>query len=106
LLSLSQSCAISAASGSSAPDEYPAGSRIEWNHFENAFRERRTGELEPWVDIRTRAAMVWWLAAVPRARLEAAGTDPERVLAQLSIPPAPTRTTRRCFLESGGALTR
>lgn len=53
----------------------------------NAYRERQTEALQPWVETRTQAALAWWLAALPREDLAAAGLDPQAVHAQLSIPP-------------------
>jgi len=52
----------------------------------NAYRERNNESLEPWVETRTQAALAWWLAALPRADIEAADIDPEAVHAHLFIP--------------------
>jgi hypothetical protein len=53
----------------------------------DAYRERRTDEFEPWVETRTQAALAWWLAQLPADDVERAGVDPDRVHAQLIIPP-------------------
>jgi len=53
----------------------------------DAYRERRTDEFEPWVETRTQAALAWWLAQLPADDAERAGLDPDRVHAQLIIPP-------------------
>jgi len=53
----------------------------------NAYRERTSEALEPWVETRTQAALAWWLATLPREAVKAAGIDPERVHARLFIAP-------------------
>ena len=53
----------------------------------DAYRERRTGEFQPWVETRTQAALAWWLARLSAEDVEKASVDPERVHAQLIIPP-------------------
>ena len=52
----------------------------------NAYRERNKEALEPWSETRTQSALAWWLATLPPADIKAAGIDPERVHALLSIP--------------------
>ena len=51
------------------------------------YRERRTRELEPWIETRTQAALAWWLGRLDPADIAAAGIDPEKVHAQLWIAP-------------------
>jgi uncharacterized protein len=51
------------------------------------YRERLGYEVEPWIETRTQAALAWWLAGLPETEIAAAGIDPARVEAQLSIPP-------------------
>ena len=53
----------------------------------DAYRERRMDEFDPWVETRTQAALAWWLAQLPADDIERAGVDPDRVHAQLLIPP-------------------
>lgn len=53
----------------------------------DAYRERRTLELDAWVETRTQAALAWWLAQLDEREVEAAGIDPDRVHARLWIEP-------------------
>jgi uncharacterized protein len=53
----------------------------------DAYRERRTGDLEPWVETRTQAALAWWLDRLDPADIAAAGIDPAKVHVQLRIEP-------------------
>ena len=53
----------------------------------DAYRERKTDELNPWTETRTQSALAWWLMQSPRADLAAAGIDPRRVHATLAIRP-------------------
>jgi hypothetical protein len=52
-----------------------------------AYRERRTDELEPWIETRTQAALAWWLARLPAMDVDRAGIDPALVHRRLSIAP-------------------
>ncbi|AGA33725.1 protein of unknown function DUF255 [Thioalkalivibrio nitratireducens DSM 14787] len=51
------------------------------------YRERIGSELEPWVEVRTQAALAWWLARLPDTVITAAGIDPDRVHAHLRLVP-------------------
>ena len=53
----------------------------------DAYRERRSDELEPWIETRTQAALAWWLSRLDPTDIEDAGIDPDRVHAQLWIAP-------------------
>ena len=53
----------------------------------DAYRERNTEELEPWIETRTQAALAWWLAQLRPADIESAGIDAKRVHAKLIIQP-------------------
>ncbi|AHE97996.1 hypothetical protein THITH_06720 [Thioalkalivibrio paradoxus ARh 1] len=51
------------------------------------YRERIGSELDPWVEVRTQAALAWWLAGLPDEMVTAAGIEPDRVHAQLRLVP-------------------
>ena len=51
------------------------------------YRERRTLELEPWIETRTQAALAWWLNRLDPADISAAGIHPDQVHAELWIAP-------------------
>jgi len=53
----------------------------------DGYRERRTPELEPWIETRTQAALAWWLARVAPDRIARAGLEADRVHRQLWIAP-------------------
>ena len=53
----------------------------------DAYRERRSPDLEPWVETRTQAALAWWLGRLDPFAVAAAGIDPEKVRDQLRIVP-------------------
>lgn len=53
----------------------------------DGYRERRSLELDAWIETRTQAALAWWLAHVDAGDIEAAGIDPALVHAQLQIEP-------------------
>lgn len=53
----------------------------------DAYRERRSLDLEPWVETRTQAALAWWLGRLDPADVTAAGIDPDKVHGHLWIAP-------------------
>lgn len=53
----------------------------------DAYRERRTGALDPWTETCTQAALAWWLAQLAPERIERAGIDVDRVHRKLWIAP-------------------
>ena len=53
----------------------------------NAYRERLSTAIEPWVEPRTQAALAWWWARLDSDELAQAGVQPEHVWSQLQIRP-------------------
>jgi uncharacterized protein len=79
--------AATAAPGRERVDDLLAEVAAFYDNGLDAYRERRTDELAPWVETRTQAALAWWLARLPAADIDRAGIDPAIIHRQLSIAP-------------------
>jgi uncharacterized protein len=79
--------AATAAPGRERVDDLLAEAAAFYDDGLDAYRERRTDELAPWVETRTHAALAWWLARLPATDIDRAGIDPALIHRQLSIAP-------------------
>ncbi len=71
------------------PDPQARLDRLQpfFNEDLNAHAERLGGELEPWTEVPTQAALAWWLHYLPAEAVAASHVDPAAVEAQLQIHP-------------------